>query len=221
MGLYDKTIVCLNCDEEFKSKAVKVSATRLEKTDQDGCNHYKGKSNPYLYQVFACPHCGFAFTQSFFLVSRDKALIKTGFVNKLASVENYCGERSIEESINVWKLALVTGQVSNQKTESLSGISLRIAWLYRYLGDKKNEDIFLKMSMNGYKQAYKNDDLMNSAINVIKIIFQASIQLKDVNEARIWLNELYKFRDSDLIIDAKEQFDNLRKTTPESSVQVS
>ena len=118
-------------------------------------------------------------------------------------------------TIDIWKLGLVTAQLSNQKTESMSGIALRISWLYRYLNDEENEIIFLKMAMNGYKKAYQNEDLMNSSLNIIKIIFQAAIKLKDIDEARIWLNELYQFRQSDLVLDAKEQFDNLRKNIPE------
>lgn len=212
MALYDKKIICLHCDEEFKSKAVRVSSTRLEKTDEDGCNYYNGKANPYLYQVFACPHCGFVFTPSFFLTSNDKELIKEEFLDKLSSIENYCGERTVEEAINIWKLGLVTAQLSSQKVESMSGIALRIAWLYRYLDDEENEMIFLRMAMHGYIKAYKTDDLMNSELNVIKIIFQAAIKLKDEDEARIWLNELYQFRQSDLIVNSKEQFDELRKS---------
>ncbi len=221
MALYDKKIKCLHCNEEFKSKAVKVRSTRLEKTDEDGCNYYEGKANPYLYQIFACPYCGFVFTQNFFLRSKDRKVIEKEFLGKLVSIEDYCGERTIEEAINIWKLGLATGQISNQKTELMSGISLRIAWLYRYLADEENEMIFLKMAKNGYKKAYNNDDLMNSSVNVINTIFQASIKLKDVDEARVWLNELYKYRQSDLIVNAKEQFDNLRKTIPKESVQVS
>lgn len=214
MVLYDKTITCLHCDEEFKSKAAKNSSIRLEKTDEDGCNYYTGKANPYLYQIFACPHCGFVFTSSFFIRSRDKKAIKNGFIDKLSLIENYCGERTVEEAIEVWKLGLVTAQISNQKTESMSGISLRISWLYRYLNDDKNEMIFLKMARDGYIKAYKNEDLINSPVNVVNIIFQACIKLKDVEEARTWLNQLYQFRQSDLISKAKEQFDNLRENLP-------
>lgn len=145
MVLYDKRTICLHCDKEFKSKAVKINSIRIEKIDEDGCSHYKGKANPYLYQILACPHCGFVFTNSFFLKSKDKDIINKGFIEKLSSVEDYCGQRTIEEAIDIWKLGLVTAQISKQKTESMSGISLRIAWLYRYLADEENEKIFLKM----------------------------------------------------------------------------
>ncbi len=212
MVLYKKTRKCLYCNKEFKSKAVKVNATRLEKTDKDGCNHYRGKANPYLYQIFACPYCGFVFTENFYINKSDREVIGEEFLNKLTSVENYCGERTIERAIQVWKLGLASAQISNQKTESMSGIALRIAWLYRYLDDYENEKIFLNMAKNGYIKAYENDDLMNRPVNIVNIIFQASIKLKEVEEARIWLNELYQFRQSGLVVDAKEQFDNLRKT---------
>lgn len=215
MGLYLKTISCVNCDEEFKSTYVKINAAKLDTIDKDGCNNYIGEYNPYLYQIFACPHCGFVFTPSFWVNNESRVNIKKEFIDKINGIQDYCGERSIEDAIFIWKLGLVSAQVSNQKTELLSGIALRIAWLYRYVENKESELFFIDKAMNGYIRAYNNDDLANNPMNIVNIIFQSAIKLKDLKVASTWLNELYKFRNnlmkSDMIIDAKEQFDNLKK----------
>lgn len=215
MSLYDKTITCLYCNEKFKSKSVKTSSLRPGKVDEDGYTYYDEEANPYLYQIYACPHCGFVFTGSFSLMTREKTLVKESFIDRLASVENYCGRRTVQEAIEVWKLGLLTGQVSNQPTEIMAGIALRISWLYRFSNDHENEMNFLERALNGYKQAYQNDDLINSELGVVKIIFQAAIRLEDLEEARIWMNELYKYRSSKVLMDAKEQYDNLKESIEE------
>lgn len=210
MSLYSKSITCLYCDKKFKSKMVKTSSLRPGKIDEDGYTHYKEDANPYLYQIFACPHCGYVFTGSFSLMNRDKPLVKKAFLEQIVPIKDYCGERTVEEAIEVWKLGLVSAQVSNQQTEQMAGISLRIAWLYRFAEDHKKEMVFLRKALNGYKKAYQNDDLINTELGVVKIIFQAAIRLEDLEEARTWMNELYKYRSSKVLMDAKEQYDNLK-----------
>jgi len=195
----------------FTSKHIKTSALRIKKIDNDSCKHFEGTAIPYLYEAFACPSCGFAFIESFILSDRKKENIKSEYIDKLNFRGDYCSERTILEAIRVWNLALICAQVSTQNRTIQAWISLRIAWLYRYLNNSV-ESKFLTMSLAHYEYAYINEDIESSKKDILNMIFQLNISLNDETNAKHWLNELYKLKDMKLVREAKEQLDELRET---------
>ena len=152
--LYDKKIVCLFCESEFTSKQVRSSATRMIKQDSDYCTYYKGE-NPLYYDVFVCPHCGFAFTGSFArLTPVKKEILKKEYFNKLPSIPDLCQQREITEALHAYKWAALTSYLVNEKSIITANLFLRIAWLYRYQNKPEKEKHYLQIALRFYEDAY-------------------------------------------------------------------
>jgi len=208
--LYDKTFKCLYCKQKFTSKNVRSRHVKIKKVDEDGCSHYQGEANPYLYKVASCPHCGFVFTQNFLVDSLNRNIIKENYIDKLSHVDNHVNQRTIEEAIKLYKLALASAQISNQTYEIKAGLSIITAWLYR-LKEDENEHKFLHMARANYIKAYENEILKGEEIEVIKKIFHISIFLEDDKTATKWMNEIYKYKNSQLTMSSKEILNELRE----------
>ena len=57
--LYDKKVHCPVCSHDFTARTVKVSAPRIESKDSDFFIRYY-VINPYFYDVWVCPVCGYS-----------------------------------------------------------------------------------------------------------------------------------------------------------------
>lgn len=155
--LYDKKVHCPVCEFDFSTKVVKVHGPRIQSKDSDFFIRYS-KINPYFYDVWICPCCGYAAMKSNFekLRSFQKELIQ-----KNISI-NWKGQsfpELFDEKIAIqrYKLALVNAIVSESRNSVMAMISLKIAWMYRLLEDEKNELSFLGKALNGFLEAYESE----------------------------------------------------------------
>lgn len=169
---YDKEIKCPLCESKYTSKKIRSRYTRVKKVHTDFYTEYKDDEyNPYLYEVFVCPSCGYAHTDAFTeqILPANKKLLEDQLKNW--NGKDYSGTRTMSEAIDTYKLAIISGNVKQEKNVVLAGLSLRIAWLYRLKESQELEDRFLKMALKQYETSYLNSDYTGSKMSEMKLIY--------------------------------------------------
>lgn len=154
--LYNKTIACPVCMKEFQVTKVKSNASKISSIDTDFCIYYEG-INPFLYDVWVCEHCGYAAQSEKFdkITLKDSKLIISSITPKW-SQRSFSGERTIEQALETFKLALINLDARKGKPSEYAKICLRIAWLYRLMGDPREID-FLKYTAENYTKAFQTE----------------------------------------------------------------
>jgi uncharacterized protein (DUF2225 family) len=169
-ALYDKKITCPVCKNIFHTKKVRTSATRIEKRDTDFCTHYIGE-NPILYNVFVCPMCGYAALESNFeeINTAGKKVIEEN-ISKRWTQRSFGDERTALEAIETYKLALLCSQILGHKKGTLANICLKIAWLYRYMGNEKEFE-FLAHAVGCFEKAFATEPLPIGNLDDVSLLY--------------------------------------------------
>ena len=149
---------CALCGESFTVTKVR-SRLSMIKQDMDFCNHYK-EINPYYYSVWVCPHCGYAAQDTFFeelSAAAKKSLHE--FLDGREIHVDFAGERTREQAIATYKLAIFYGELTNLLPSKLAGIYLKLAWLYREAEQKEEEQLALLKAREYYEDALMKEPL--------------------------------------------------------------
>ncbi|WP_426348412.1 DUF2225 domain-containing protein [Alloiococcus sp. CFN-8] len=156
-AIYLKTIKCPLCHREFKEPALKTSSLRILKRDSDNFTYYKGET-PYFYEVFLCNGCGYAAMNNDFNNMKDyqkEKILKNITVKWTPRAYNTPYDERI--AIERYKLALITTIISEGKKSTIGMILLRIAWMYRSLGEAE-ELLYLKEALTALEEAYNLEE---------------------------------------------------------------
>src|SRR5690606_10315450 len=136
----------------FTTTKIRSRFVRVTKHDSDFKPIYTDSSvNPILYNVSVCPNCGFAYTDEF--SSYFAPGVKEEIAQKITSLwsgRSFGEERTIEEAIEAYKLAYVSANLKKEKSLTMAGITLRIAWLYDDIEDFVSGNRFRTVSRNLY-----------------------------------------------------------------------
>lgn len=194
--LYTKSVKCPVCKSDFTTSKVKSSKLRVEKRDTDFFTYYKGE-NPLKYSVFVCPECGYAALEDKFdkIKSKDIEVIKQNVSNRWVK-RDFSSKRNVKEAITCYKLALYCGQLLNFKNYDLGNITLRLAWMNRLNGDKE-EERFLKLSAELFKNAYFNEDIPSSPFDELSLAYligELYRRLGNNDEAVSWFSKVISNR---------------------------
>lgn len=156
--LYDRQVTCPVCENTFKARAVKTSSYRVIKQDSDLFINY-ALVNPYFYDVWICNSCGYSAMKNDFNKIRNFQIdsIKQKITSKWHG-KNYSDVYDINIAIERYKLSLLNYFVMDAKSSKKAMNCLKLAWMYRILEDKTNETIFLKHALEGFNDAYFNED---------------------------------------------------------------
>jgi uncharacterized protein len=191
-ALYDKTIPCAYCNTSFHTKRVKISRIKAVKRDSDFCTYFAG-DNPMYYEYNICPHCGFAFTDSFSPVrGLKRAQLKEQYLDKIV-VPDACGLRNLEDAIKGYKLSLLCASIVDEKTFIKANICLRIAWFNRYKGDLTEENRFMQHAAEMYEQIYQTESLDQVPMEEPKLLYliaELHARLGHYNLTRSWFSYL-------------------------------
>jgi len=190
-ALYDKSNKCPVCNNVFSSKRVRASACRVEKRDEDFCTFYKSH-NPMHYEILVCPHCAYAASENSFdsLTAKELATIKELLSGKVIN-RSFCGERTIADALDSFKLALFIAKARNAKNSVIGGLSLKLAWIYREMKDDKEKD-FLEHALENYRTAYDKEELPLGNLDEISVQYllgELSRRLQKLNDAVFWFNK--------------------------------
>ncbi|MFY0543695.1 DUF2225 domain-containing protein [Brevibacillus sp. H7] len=189
-ALYDKTCTCRHCHHSFTTKRVRGGSQAIIQRDADFCTYYKEQSlNPILYTVNVCPACGFAFTDQFTqqLLPPVKRLVQEQISSKWTPKE-FGYVRSISEAVVCYKLAIYAAELTGEAHSVKAGLSLRLAWLFRFQNDKQQEKRFLHMAVHEYEQSYvfsdydKGDKEM-SEVRILYLIGELMRRVERYDEA--------------------------------------
>lgn len=196
---YEKQVQCPICRNKFKVLKVKSDAVRIISRDEDFCTYYE-PVNPLLYSVWICSECGYAAMEDKFekIDEVSAQLIKSG-LRKKWTPRSFPEERSIEDAIEVFKIALLNLQLRKAKTLEIAKVCLRIAWLYRMIESSKETD-FLKFALDSYKTVYETEKFPVDNLDQITCMYlvgELNRRLGNINEAGKWLLRVVSLRSDD------------------------
>lgn len=190
-SLYLKKVTCPICGKQFSSMKAKVNSYKVEKKDEDFCIHYVD-INPMYYEVFVCPFCAYSATENSFkdISEAEINLLKDAFSGRTVG-RSFCTERTLDDAIAAYKLAIHTAELRNAKTSTLAGLCLKLAWLYRFAEDK-HEDRFLKFALENYLEAFDKEEFPIGNLNEISMLYllgELSRRVRKYNDAVIWFGK--------------------------------
>lgn len=130
--LFDKGFRCPVCDNDFKTKTVRVGKTRMIGADMDMRPKYED-FDPIKYDCIACPHCGYAALSRFFMhvTPVQVKLIRTNISPFFKGLKQPKSEFTYDEAILRYELALANTVIKKAKTSEKAYTCLKIAWLKR------------------------------------------------------------------------------------------
>ena len=134
--LFDKTHTCPICDNEFKTRTIKVGKVRLIGTDPDLRPRYE-QVDVLKYDIILCPKCGYAALSRFFkyITSPQAKRIKEAISTKFKPVAEVKDVYTYDEALERYKLTLANAIVKMAKASEKAYICLKTAWLLRGKGE--------------------------------------------------------------------------------------
>ncbi|MDF2924059.1 MAG: hypothetical protein K0R57_2973 [Paenibacillaceae bacterium] len=222
--IYQIKVNCICCGYEFETSRVRPSFKKATGTDSDFNVRYK-LTNPDYYVVRVCPQCGFSTTESF----SDKLAAdhKSEFELRVRvnwTAKDYGGQRTWEDALQTYKLALLCAQIKGEKDRVMSGLLHHIAWLYREKGDKEQENRFLQFALDSYVLVYENEGSpeVNNA-RLMYLIGELNRRIGNYYEAVRWFSRVIndkQIMDSAMIRASREQWAETRENMLEARLDL-
>lgn len=214
--LYDKKVKCPVCSKEFKARVVKSSVARIKERDTDTFVRYD-IINPYLYDVWVCPICGYAALKSEFGKIRSYSVndIRMKISNEWRGKE-YPSVYNEEIAIERYKLALLNAVVANFKDSRKAILCLRIAWMFRILKKENEEKFYLKKAIEGFVSAYANEDSPIYGLDTYSLMYligELYRRVEDLDSALKWFQNVLISRGANY--KTKEKARDMRDLTKE------
>lgn len=207
LDLYDKEIKCPVCKNIFHSKKVKSSACRIEKRDPDFCVYYHSE-NPNFYGVYVCPMCGYAAMENVFeeINGQGKKIIEETVMRRWVQ-RSFGEQRTVYDAIETHKLALLCGQILNQKKGVLGSICLRLTWFHRFINSEREFE-FMKHAVACFEDAFFNEPLPVGNLDEVTMLYligELKRRLGEYEEAIEWFNKAINNRNIKLKKKLEEQ----------------
>ncbi|RAP77053.1 DUF2225 domain-containing protein [Paenibacillus montanisoli] len=219
--LYQTSITCICCESTYKTSRVRPSFKKPAGRDTDFCSQYKTECNPDFYVVRVCPTCGFASTENgkAVLTEAEKRKYKDALGDRWSSRE-YGGARTKEQALECYKLALLCGGVIAEKERVIAGILHHIAWLYRYEGNKEQEQRFLRYALDAYIAVFETE---SGSLNNAKLMYLIGELYRRIGEPRTavrWFARVVndkRIEDASMIRACRDQWQLLREQQQEDN----
>jgi len=221
--LYESTITCICCEMDFVTSRVRPSFKKAISMDSDFCGHYRNDINPDYYVVRVCPQCGFASTENGFEQLSEQQ--KKQYFDQVGSswkMQSYGGERTLQDALVCYKLALISAQATNAPDRNIAAILHHIAWLYRYQHDTEQEKRFLSFALQSYIKVYEQEEVSLNNARLIFIIGDLNRRVGNDNEAVRWYSRIIndkKIMDAAMIQAARAAWQQLRLDHEERRAQ--
>lgn len=191
--LYDAKITCPVCSNTFNARCVKSSAIRRQKSDSDFFIRYS-LINPYFYEVYLCNACGYAAMKQDFDKIRDSQIeLVQKKISRKWKGRKYPDIYDVDIAIERYKLSLLNSVIIEAKSSRKALNCLRTAWMYRLNKDEDNEQTFLKQALEGFSDAYMNEDFPICGMDkftTMYLIGELNRRIGSLDEANIWFSRL-------------------------------
>ena len=163
MILFDKTYTCPVCDNEFKSKTVKIGRAKLKGTDMDLRPKYE-HIDLLKYDVISCPVCGYAALSRYFkyMTSGQAKLIKQNISQNYKGKEIKGDVITYDEAVERYQLALANAIVKQARASEKAYICLKSAWLLRGYVESLEESAEDYTTKKAELEAQENEYLQNA-----------------------------------------------------------
>lgn len=170
-NIFLKRVTCPVCNNIFKTPTVKINAPRIASKDSDFFIRYLVE-NPYFYEVWLCPNCGYAALKTDFEKTRNFQinLVKENITSKWIN-RDYPIPYNENIAIERYKLALLTALVIQSKSSTKAMLCLKIAWMFRLLSDKINENNFLSQALIAFNDTYTNENIPIYGLDKFSLLF--------------------------------------------------
>lgn len=192
-NIFFKSVDCPACKNSFKTPTIKVNVPRVASRDSDFFIRYIA-DNPYFYEVWICPSCGYSALKSYFPKLRDyqAKLVKEKITPKWVDRE-YALPFNEKIAIERYKLALVNSLIIESKSSTKGIICLKIAWIYRLILDETNEKNYIKQALIALEDAYINEKLPIYGLDRFSIMYLIGELNRRIGENTIalrWFSEV-------------------------------
>jgi uncharacterized protein len=191
--LYDREITCPVCSNTFKARSVRTSAARVVKKDSDFFIRHS-VIDPYFYDVWLCNICGYSAMKIDFEKIRGYQIEK---IQQNISFKwrgrQYPEVYDLDIAIERYKLSLLNYCVMEAKSSSKAMNCLKLAWMYRLKEDFENESTFLKQSLDGFNDAYYNEDFPLYGLDrfsTMYLIGELSRRVGNYEQAMMWFSKV-------------------------------
>jgi uncharacterized protein (DUF2225 family) len=189
--LYAKEFECPVCGKDFVNYITRKSKLRLKDMELDLKANYQ-MVNANSYDIYLCPHCGYAALASHFnrITDNQRELIISN-IKPFFKPREYPAPLSLQHSVERYKLALYSAVTIGTKAGIKAIICIKIAWLYRDIGDKENELFFIKNARTGLEEAYRTEPFPignMDELTVSYMIGELSRRLSDFATASKWVS---------------------------------
>lgn len=210
--LYNKEVICPVCKKRFNVTKIKIKGCKVASRDTDYCIFYEGL-NPLYYDVWVCENCGYAAQADKFgdIGDRDAKIIRENLLPRWKK-RSFAGERSVDTSLDAFKLVLYNLQLRKAKSSEFAKICIRIAWLYRMKNDEKEHE-FIKYALKYYTDTYEKENFPVDKLDEFTCLYmigELNRRAGKYEEAVKWLSRLISSPDARrnpaLIETAREQF---------------
>ncbi|TDF98626.1 DUF2225 domain-containing protein [Paenibacillus piri] len=212
--LYHVKVECTYCQFSFETSRVRPSFKKAKHTDTDFCIHYKDV-NPDYYVVRVCPFCGYADSEN--ASGKLSPAQRQEFREKVAdhwTPKELGNERSWEDAMQAYKLALVCAQIRNEKGRVIAGLLHHIAWLYRYRGEVEQEQRFLQFALDEYTNVFETEAGELNNARLMYLMGELNRRLKNYKEAVKWFGRVIndkRIMDAAMIRASREQWVTTRE----------
>ena len=161
--LFEKTYTCPVCDNEFKSKTVKIGRAKLKGTDMDLRPKYE-HIDLLKYDVIACPVCGYAALSRYYkyMTSGQAKLIKQNISQNYKGKELKGDIISYDEALERYQLTLANAIVKQARNSEKAYICLKSAWLLRGYAESLDESAADYATKKSELEAQENEYLQNA-----------------------------------------------------------
>lgn len=227
MLLYDKEVTCPVCQHKFLVRTVKIAGYRMKKKESDFYIKYN-IINPYFYDVWVCNMCGYASMKADFYKLRSFEIesIQKNITPKWRG-RKYPSIYDINISLERYKLSLLNYVIIDSNSSKKAINCLKISWLYREIGDIKNEELFRKQALIGLKDAYSNEQLPvygMDGLTILYLIGELNRRSGNYDQALKYLGEVITSRSpnrkiKNLAIDQRDLIKETLKSTEENNVK--
>ncbi|MGN7456501.1 DUF2225 domain-containing protein [Paenibacillus pasadenensis] len=214
--LYESVVSCPCCESEYPTARVRSSFKRAVSSDTDFCCYYKHDVNADFYVVRVCPRCGYATTENGSRELRHDQ--KKAYFEQIGpswKPRSFSGERTREQALLCYKLALLSAQAIGEKARLIAGLLHHIAWLHRYGREEEQERRFLRHALEAYKSVFEHEHVENDA-KLMYLIGELHRRLDEPREAVRWFSRVVQdpsIMDAAMIQASRRQWQFIREQT--------
>ncbi len=185
---FRKELTCPLCAGRFRTLKPRQKHIIVEKADEDFCLYYK-TVNPLFYEINVCPRCGYSFNS--FTSAPVKAELRNSLGRMLAGLgktANYCGQRTLEDAVDTFKLAIECQRQTGADDATLGRFFLKLGWLHRYQNLKDQEHLSLEKALYHLSKSYEHSSPKDSKeeMNLLFLLGQLHLILGDEKGAVNW-----------------------------------